>query len=98
VALVFSHVDTNLEADEASEHRHTITTGPDSSSCARPPSTPARWQAKGRMPPECAGGESRAVLEDGHTFGLTADEKIRISHRPSCWKRPGRVIHLEWPD
>jgi hypothetical protein len=37
------------------------------------------------------------VLKDGHTFGLSAGEKIRISHRPSRWQRPGNVMFLELP-
>lgn len=37
------------------------------------------------------------VLLDGQTFGLSAAEKIEISHRPSRWKRPGDVVFLEMP-
>jgi hypothetical protein len=37
------------------------------------------------------------VLLDGQTFGLSADERILISHRPSRWKRPGDVLFLEFP-
>jgi len=36
------------------------------------------------------------VLRDGHTFGLSAQEKIRIAHRPSRWKREGTVLVLEF--
>jgi hypothetical protein len=37
------------------------------------------------------------VLKDGETFGLSASEKIRISHRPSRWERSPDVIFLELP-
>jgi hypothetical protein len=37
------------------------------------------------------------VLKDGHTFGLSANEKIRISYRRSRWQRSGAVIFLELP-
>jgi Domain of unknown function (DUF4261) len=37
------------------------------------------------------------VLKDGETFGLSANEKIRISHRTSRWQRSGEVIFLEFP-
>jgi hypothetical protein len=37
------------------------------------------------------------VLKDGDTFGLSANEKIRISHRPSRWQRSGDVLFLELP-
>lgn len=37
------------------------------------------------------------VLLDGQTFGLSANEKIRISHRRSRWAREGDVIFLEIP-
>ena len=35
------------------------------------------------------------VLKHGHTFGLSTDERIRLSHRPSRWKRP-EALFLEW--
>jgi hypothetical protein len=35
------------------------------------------------------------VLSDGDTVGFIAGEKIRISHRPSRWDRPGPVLFLE---
>jgi hypothetical protein len=37
------------------------------------------------------------VLKHGHTFGLSANEKIRISQRHSRWQRAGDVLFLEWP-
>jgi hypothetical protein len=37
------------------------------------------------------------VLLDGQTFGLSAQEKIRIRHRRSRWNREGNVIVLELP-
>jgi hypothetical protein len=37
------------------------------------------------------------VLLDAQTFGLSADERIRISHRRSRWDRAGEVIFLELP-
>ncbi|AKU95846.1 hypothetical protein AKJ09_02510 [Labilithrix luteola] len=40
--------------------------------------------------------DSGPVLEHGHTIGLSADERVEISHRPSRWKRPGNVIFLSW--
>jgi hypothetical protein len=37
------------------------------------------------------------VLEDGNTFGLTATERVPVSHRPSRLKRDEKVIYLEFP-
>ncbi|MDQ3037762.1 MAG: DUF4261 domain-containing protein [Myxococcota bacterium] len=35
------------------------------------------------------------VLEDGQTIGRSDAERISARHRPSRWKRPGKVIFLE---
>lgn len=34
-------------------------------------------------------------VKDGHTIGMTAEQQIRIRHRPSQFDRPGKVIRLE---
>jgi hypothetical protein len=39
--------------------------------------------------------ENGPVLKDGQTIGMTADQKIRILHRPSSFGHSGKVIRLE---
>ncbi len=38
------------------------------------------------------------VLKDGDTFGLSAEEKIKVRHLPSKLGRPGKVIQLQFDE
>lgn len=37
------------------------------------------------------------VLLDGHTIGLSAEERIEVRHLPSHFGQPGKVIQLQFP-
>jgi hypothetical protein len=37
-----------------------------------------------------------AAIQDGHTVGKDATEKIRVRFTPSRFERPGQVMTLEW--
>jgi hypothetical protein len=39
--------------------------------------------------------ENGAVLKDGETIGMSAEQQIRIRHGPSSFGHPGKVIRLE---
>jgi hypothetical protein len=39
--------------------------------------------------------EKGPVLKHGQTIGMTAEQQIRILHRPSSFGHPGTVIRLE---
>jgi hypothetical protein len=39
--------------------------------------------------------ENGPVLGHGHTIGMTAEQKIRISHMPSLFGHPGKVLRME---
>jgi len=39
--------------------------------------------------------ENGPVLKDGHTIGMTAEQRIRVRHAASQFNRPGLVLRLE---
>lgn len=41
--------------------------------------------------------ENGPVVEDGHTIGNTAEEKIQVRHAPSSFGLEGTVMRLEFP-
>lgn len=36
------------------------------------------------------------VLKDGHTFGTSADQKIKVRHVPSRWGHAGKILSLNF--